>query len=138
MQVTLTPAGAGGGQPSLGALPNDVGFALGEGAEDVKDQPAAAAGDIELLLQRLQADAALLQCPGGVDEVSEGAAERVQPPDHRGVAGPGVGEGFLQPWSVALAAAGGVGEDRLAAGGGEGALLQGQGLADGGDAGVAN
>lgn len=33
----------------------------------------------------------------------EEAAEPVQPPEHQGVARPGVGEGFLQPWSVAPA-----------------------------------
>ena len=40
-------------QAGLGALPDQVAFELGECAEDVEDQLAAAGGGVDLLLQGL-------------------------------------------------------------------------------------
>src|SRR5512135_651389 len=46
------PSGPGGGQPGLGALPDQVAFELSQRAEDVEDQLAAAGGGgVDLLLE---------------------------------------------------------------------------------------
>ena len=59
-----------------------------------------------------------------LDEVPQRAPEPVEPPDDEDVALADIGEGLLQAEPLGTGAAGGVGEDLLAAGRGEGILLQ--------------
>jgi hypothetical protein len=56
--------------------------------EDVEDELAAGGGGVDRLLEAAEPDAALSQAGDGVDQMSEGAAEPVQFPDHQGVTGP--------------------------------------------------
>src|SRR5512135_231284 len=66
------------GKPRLRALPDQVPLKLGQRAEDVEDQLAAAGGGVDLLLQGLETDAPLAQGPYDLDQMLEGAAESVR------------------------------------------------------------
>ena len=81
----------------MGALPDQVAFELGQRPEDVEDELAAAGGGVDLLLQGLEADAPLLKQGDGVDEVAQGAAKSIQPPDDQGVAGAGKSRASSRP-----------------------------------------
>src|SRR3954469_14236937 len=71
----------GCGQARLGALTDEVALELGEGAEHMEDQPAAARGGVERLLQAPEADLLPLEPLGERDQVLERAAEPVAAPD---------------------------------------------------------
>jgi hypothetical protein len=62
----------------------------------------------------------VIQAGDGLDEVVEGTAEPVEPPDDQGVGLPDVVEGFVQPGALCLCSGCGVGEDL-----GTACLLQG-------------
>src|SRR3954447_7369734 len=54
-----------GGQAGVGPLPDEVPLKLSEGAKDMEDELPAAGRGVDLLLQRPEADAPLLQLPAG-------------------------------------------------------------------------
>jgi hypothetical protein len=76
-------AGAGGGQPGAGPLPDQVAFELGQGGEHVEDQLAAGGGGVDLLLQAAEPHATLGQAGDGLDQVAQRPAEPVGLPDHQ-------------------------------------------------------
>ena len=137
----MTAASASGSscdEPSLGPLADHVALELGQGAEDVEDQLAAAGGGVDLLGQALEADPPLLQPSDRLDQVWERSPETIELPDDEGVPRADVAERLLETWPIGLGAAGGVGEDPLAAGLFQRILLEREGLIMGGDAGIAN
>ncbi len=91
----------------------------------MEDQLVAAGGGVDLLLQGLEADAPLLEQRDGVDEVSERAAQPVEPSDDEGVAGAQEAKCLVQPRTHDLVAAGGVGEQAFTAGLSQGVLSEG-------------
>ena len=48
----------------------------------MKNQLATTGGGVDVLLKRLEADPLLIKGGNGVDEVSEGAAKAIQPPNY--------------------------------------------------------
>jgi hypothetical protein len=113
--ATATP-GPGGRQPGGGAFADEVAFELGQGAKDVEDELAAGGGGVDRLLQTAEPDATVGESGDGVDQMPEGAAEAVEFPDDQGIAGAQLVQKLLQTGSVAAGAAGGLGEDPVAAG----------------------
>jgi hypothetical protein len=132
-----TPAatGPGGGQPSAGALADEVAFELGQGGEHMKDELAARGGGVDGLLQAAEPDAAVGQAGDGVDQVTQRPPEAVEFPDDQGVAGAELVKDLFEGGAVGACAAGGLGEDPVAAGRGEGVDLKVWLLVGGGDAG---
>src|SRR3954453_14360807 len=65
----------GRAEPGPGALADEVALELGERPEHVEDQPAAARGGVERLLQAPEADLLPLEPLGQRDQVLERAAE---------------------------------------------------------------
>ena len=120
----MAAAGPGGGQPGAGAFADEVAFELGQGGEDVEDELAARGGGVDRLLEAAEPDPAVGQAGDGVDQVPQGAAEPVQLPDHEGVAGAQLVQELLEGGPVGAGAAGGVGEDPVAAGRLEGVDLE--------------
>lgn len=133
------PASASGGfHAGAGALADEVGLEFGDGSEDVEDEFAAGGGGVDGFGEGPELDAGVSEFCHGPDEVGEGAAEPVEAPDHDDVAGAGeAAEGF-ELGAVIESAGGAVGEDPLAAGGGEGVGLKRRVLEVCGDAGVAD
>jgi hypothetical protein len=133
----VAPAGSGGGQPGGGAFADEVAFELGQGGKDVEDELATGGGGVDRLLQTPEPDPPVGQPGDGVDQVPEGAAEPVQLPDDQGVPGPQLVQELLEGRAVGAGAAGGLGEDPVAAGPLEGVDLELGVLVGGGDAGIA-
>lgn len=73
-----------------------------------------------------------LESTDGVNEVAEGAAQPVQPPDNERIAWSHVGECLVKSGSVGHRAADGIGEDFTTACSSEGVFLQVEGLVCGG------
>ena len=82
-------------------------------------------------------DAALGQAGDGVDQVAQRPAQPVRLSHRQGVARAELVQELLEGGPVGAGAAGGLGEDPVAAGRGEGVDLQVGLLVGGGDAGVA-
>src|SRR5215213_8385897 len=120
----MAAAGPGGGQPRGRAFPNQVAFELGQGGEDMEDELAARSGGVDRLLEAPEPNPTLGQPGDGVDEMPEGAAEAVEFPDDQGVTGPQLVQELLEDGAVGAGAAGGLGEDAVAAGRGEGVDLE--------------
>ena len=97
------------------SLPYDIPFKLSKRSKDVKDQFSSGCGGVDILGDALEAGVSVVQAGDGLDEVVEGSAEAVEPPDDQGVAVPDVVEGFVQPGALCLCSACGVGEDLGAA-----------------------
>jgi hypothetical protein len=57
--AAVAAAGAGRGQPSIGAFADEVAFELGQGGEDVEDELAAGGGGVDRLLEAAEPDPAL-------------------------------------------------------------------------------
>ena len=74
------------GEPGVGPLPDQVALELGQRPEDVEDELAARGGGVDLLGQALEADPPLRQRGHHLDQVLEGAAQAIEPPDDEGVA----------------------------------------------------
>ena len=53
----------------------------------MKDQFSSGCGGVDILGDALEADVSVVQVGDGLDEVVEGSAEAVEPPDDQGVAG---------------------------------------------------
>jgi hypothetical protein len=135
--TAVAAAGAGGGQAGAGPLPDQVAFELGQGSEHVETPTCRRGGGVDLLLQAAEPDATLGQAGDGVDQVTQRPAKAVQLPDDQGVAGAELVQQLLEDRVVGAGAAGGLGEDPVAAGRGEGVDLQVWLLVGGGDASVA-
>jgi hypothetical protein len=97
----------------VGPLPDEIPLELCERSEDVEDELAATGRGVGLLLQGAEADASLLQLFDRVDEVGEGAAESVQPPDNESVARAQVRERLGQTRPVGDRARDGVGVELM-------------------------
>jgi len=110
---------------------------LRQGGEDVEDELPAGAGGVDVFLQALESDAVFVKHVDRSYQLFQGPAEPVESPDNQGVAVPHEIEGLGEPGPEGLGAAGLVGEDLLAAGLGEGVVLQGQVLVLGGNSSVA-
>jgi hypothetical protein len=130
-------ASPGSGQPGAGPLADKVAFELSQGGEHAQDELAAGGGGVDRLLQAAEPDAAVGRAGDGVDQVPKGAAQAVQFPDDQGVTGPELVQELLEDGAVAASAAGGLGEDPVAAGTFQGVDLELGLLIGGGDAGVA-
>lgn len=75
-------------QSGVGAFAADeVSFEFGEGGKDVEHEPTAGRAGVYVLLQGFELNALLLQCVHVVDEMADGPAETVHPPDHECVTG---------------------------------------------------
>jgi hypothetical protein len=83
----VAASGPGGGQPRGRTFSNQVAFELGQGGEHVEHELAAGGGGVDGLLEAAEADAAVGQAGDGVDQVPQGAAQAIQLPDDKGVAG---------------------------------------------------
>jgi len=112
----LAPAGSGGGEAVVGAFDDEV---VLERGEHVEEQPAAGCGGVDALGQGAQPDLAGLQVVGEGLEVAHRAAEPVQLGDHQRVAGPQIVQRLLKRRPFGEGAGGVVGEDLVAAGGGQ-------------------
>jgi hypothetical protein len=108
-----------------------------QGGDHVEGQLAAGGGGVDRLLQAAEPDAAVGQARDGVDQVPQRPAKPVQLPHHQGVAGAELVQELLEDWAVGVGAAGGLGEDPVAAGALQGVDLEVGLLVGGGDAGVA-
>src|SRR4051794_32044051 len=100
--AALPPACPGSGEAGEGPLPDDVPLELGQGAEDVEDELAAARRRVDGLLQAPEAHAAMAQVGDCLDEVLEAASEPVELPDHERIPGPHVDQGSLQAGPLSL------------------------------------
>ena len=112
-------------------LPDEIPFKLSERSEDMEDELATAGGGVDLLLQRAEANAPVLESPDGVDQMRQRAAQPVQPPDHQGVACSKVGERLGEAGAFRHGARHRIGVELLAAGSGQCVLLEGEGLVSG-------
>src|SRR5262249_19034040 len=70
---------------------------------------------IHIFLQALESNPVIAEVGNRSNEVLEGAAEPIQPPDHQCIARSQVGHGSLQLWTLSLRPAGHVRKDLLAA-----------------------
>src|SRR3954470_11405345 len=84
--ATHPAARPGSLQTCMGALHDEIPLELCQGPEDMEHELAATGRGVDLLLERPEADALLLQLSHGLDQMGEGATQPVQPPDHEGVA----------------------------------------------------
>jgi hypothetical protein len=101
--AAVATAGSRRGQPSGGALADEVAFEFSQGREHVEDELAAGGGGVDRLLQAAEPDAAVGQAGDGVDQVAQGAAEAVKLPDDQGVTGPELVEELLEDGAVVRA-----------------------------------
>ena len=95
-----------GGDLVAGALGDDLALELGEGQQDVEDQPAHAGGRVEQLRHGHEGDLVLLEGLHEACEVEQGAAEAIDLVDDHAVdlAGLDVGHEALQGGPVHVAA----------------------------------
>jgi hypothetical protein len=130
-------AGAGGLQAGDGAVPDDLPLELGQGPEEVEDQPAAGGGGVDGLAQGAEPDPAGVEIGDHLDQVAQGAAEAVQAPDHQGVPRPQRRQDLVEGGAAFQGAGGMVGPDPPTAGRGQLIGLQVGVLLGGGDPRVA-
>jgi len=57
----------------VGAFDDELADELGQGGEDVEDQPPAGGGGVQGLVQRAESDAAAAQLGDQADQVGQGA-----------------------------------------------------------------
>jgi hypothetical protein len=81
-----TASAAGSLQPGIDALPQDVPLELAKGSKQVKGQLAGRRRGVDVLGQRMQFDAALVQHGRGVKQLPEGTGQPVQLPDDHYIA----------------------------------------------------
>jgi hypothetical protein len=67
----LAPFRLGGRKTVLGALADEAALEMGDGAEHVEDQLADGQGGVDLLLERLQVDAALRREIDDLEQLAE-------------------------------------------------------------------
>src|SRR5687768_12666155 len=85
--------------------------------------PAACCG-IDVFSEALKADVSIVQIGDPLDEVFEGAAKAVKPPDNKGISRPDVVKRLGQAFSLFGCAAYHIGEDFETAGGIQRVLLE--------------
>ncbi len=73
------------GKAGVGAFLDEITFELRQRGEHVEDEPSAARGGVDGLLQGPEPNPAIRESVELVDEVSDGATEPVEPPDDEGV-----------------------------------------------------
>ena len=96
-----------------GAFPNELTFELGQGPEDVEDQPATWPAGVDRLGEAHERHPTSLQVPDALDEVLEGPSEAVESPNHDGVPRSNLGEQVVQRRAGLEIAAGPVDEDPI-------------------------
>ena len=104
----------------------------------MEDEFPAACRGINLLGETFKADIPVVKLGNPFNEIFEGSAKPVKPPDHEGIPVPDVGECLSQAFALGFGAADGIREDFQTAGSIESVLLKMQVLFSGGDAGVAD
>jgi hypothetical protein len=62
-------SGAGGGEAFAGAGDDELADELGQGGEDVEDEPTAGGGGVQVLVQALEPDVAGTQVADGGDQM---------------------------------------------------------------------
>jgi hypothetical protein len=135
--AAVAAAGLGGGQPSGHAFADEVAFELGQGGEDVEDELAAGGGGVDGLLELRN------PTPCSASPVTVSTRWRRERPSRssfqttRVSPGPKLVQELLEDGAVGAGAAGGLGEDPVAAGALEGVDLELGLLVGGGDAGIA-
>jgi hypothetical protein len=87
------------------ALPNQLPFKLRQGSEEVKYESACGCTGVELLFERDEVDAALVEPINELEEVADRTAQPVKPPYHKGVSLFQPIQAFLQLRSIQRAAA---------------------------------
>jgi hypothetical protein len=132
------PTCPGGVEPDPGPLADEVPLELGQGGEDVEDELAAAGRRVDALPEAAEPDTPVAEGSEGLDQVAERPAEAVELPDDDRVPPVGEGQGLPQAHPRGAGPVGGVGEDPLAAGLGQGVVLEVEFLVGGRDAGVAD
>jgi hypothetical protein len=90
----------------------------------VEDELAAAGSRVDALLEAAEPDPPVTKRGECLDEVAERPAEAVELPDDNGVLLAGEGQSLLQADPFGTDTAGGVGEDPLAPGLGQGVVLE--------------
>jgi hypothetical protein len=75
--TTDPTTGSSGGQTGECPLPEEVSLELGQRSEHVEDELSAADRGVQLLPQRLEVDALLIEVPDRLDEVLEGPPQPV-------------------------------------------------------------
>lgn len=82
----FAPACGGSGQPGLGALADQVALELAQRTEHMEDEPSARRGGVDVFSQRAEADAPCFQLADRLNQVRQGAAKPIQPPDDQHIA----------------------------------------------------
>jgi hypothetical protein len=100
----------------------------------VKDEPAGGAPCVDRLGQGPELDAAVGQALGEIQQVVEGAAQAVEPPDCQDIARTDELERFIEAGALSFDARDRIGEDLLASGRLERIVLEGVMLIGGRDA----
>jgi hypothetical protein len=83
--VPLSATGAGRTEPRVCTFHDYIPLELGQGAEDMEDEFPAACGGINLLGEAFKATIPAIQFGNAFNEVFEGAAKAVKPPDNEGI-----------------------------------------------------
>ena len=96
-----------------GAFPDELTLELGQGPEDVEDQPATWPAGVDRLGEAHERHPTSLQVPDDLDEVLEGPSEAVESPNHDGVPRSSLGEQVVQRRAGLELAAGPVDEDPI-------------------------
>src|SRR5260370_35883227 len=113
--TTGAAAGPGGVEALAGALDDQLALELVDRAEDMEDQAAGRRGRVDLLLEDHQADAALAQLLGEVDQVLQRPHRPAEPGNYEHVALAQVGQRLVQLRTLGELAGHLVGEDLVAA-----------------------
>jgi hypothetical protein len=101
--AAVSATGPGCLKPCIGSLPDDFPFKLSQCAKDIENQPAAAGGGgggggggVNTFLQAFKADSSLLQVCNSSNQVWEGTAKPIQPPDNQRITTAKMGEGICE------------------------------------------
>ena len=108
----------------MGGFGDEVSFELRQRGEDVKHQPPARGPGVDVLLQGSELDSSFLQLGHLIDQMPDRSTQAFQAPDHDCAIRAQLVEKLSQLWARCQCPGGGVGEDLVAAGSGEGIVLQ--------------
>ena len=90
----MSATGAGCGESGVCLFRNNIPFKLGKCPEDMENEFPTAGGGVDVFSQAFKADVSIVQIGDPLDEVFEGAAKSIKPPDDEGILCPDVVEGF--------------------------------------------